>query len=764
MEREFAMRSIMSLIIKKVMGWGCYLRLLFFCLLCLLFVFSSQTLQASPVQGGSMEQTNRLINEQSPYLLQHAHNPVDWYPWGEEAFARAKAEDKPIFLSIGYSTCHWCHVMAHESFESAEIAAILNKWFICIKVDREERPDIDQMYMAATQAMNGSGGWPMSVFTFADGRPFWAATYIPPKEMRGQPGFPDILAAVHTAWTTRRDELVTAASSLVSALQSKGEGSQSADVGDDVAEQVYHTLISTYDSRYKGFGNAPKFPRPVNLSFLFRYWHATGNEQAKEMALETLQAMARGGMYDQLGGGFHRYSVDSRWRVPHFEKMLYDQAQLLDAYLDAYQITGKKEFADVARQVGDYVLRDMRDSAGGFYSAEDADSDDPYEPGKHGEGAFYLWTEKDIVRTLGAQDANVFNFCYGVEFDGNVLTDPQKEFTGRNILYLAQTPQQAAVHFTKDAEEIRKILGRSSQKLAAKRAQRKRPHLDDKVLASWNGLMLGALARAGAILGRPEFTRAATAAATFIHKTLYNPETGVLKRRYRKGRAGIAGQLDDYAFLTAGLLDLYKVEQDPQWLEWAIALTNSQIELFADTVGGGFFDSQDDPTVVVRMKNDYDGAEPAPNTVAAENLVRLSRLLDKEDWHKLAEKTVNSFAAQLKEYPHALVKMVAVHQELEQKPLQVVVAGNAAARDTRQLLATVLNSYAPGLQLVLADSGANQHFLAKFLPSMQTVPMQDNRATAYVCRNTTCMPPVTSADALRELLDKSSKNNNKTER
>ncbi len=694
------------------------------------------------------EKTNRLISEKSPYLLQHAFNPVDWYPWGEEAFALAKKEDKPIFLSIGYSTCHWCHVMAHESFEQSEIAAILNKWFVCIKVDREERPDIDQMYMAATQAMNGSGGWPMSVFLFPDGRPFWAATYIPPVGMHGQPGFPDILAAVHSAWLNRRDELESSAAGLIRALAG-GNDMAPAAVRDTAAEQAFSSLVDSFDSRYGGFGGAPKFPRPVVLSFLFHYWHATGIDQARDMGLATLRTMARGGMNDQLGGGFHRYSVDGQWRVPHFEKMLYDQAQLADSYLDAFQITGDKQYADTAQQVFTYVLRDMRDPAGGFYSAEDADSDDPYAPGEHGEGAYYLWTEEDIVRTVGAADANIFNYCYGIEFDGNALADPQNEFSGRNILYLQHTVRDAVGQFKQDEAVIKQALNRARQKLFVSREQRKRPHLDDKVLTAWNGQMIGALARGGAVLHDTELIRAAGKAAAFIRENLYDQETKQLQRRYRQGESGLAGQLDDYAFLTSGLIDLYQVEQDPKWLEWALELTTTQIRLFWDAKGDGFFDSLQDPTLVIRMKNDYDGAEPAANSIAAENLVRLGRLTDNKEWLQLAEKTINSFSAQINGYPQALVRMLTVRRELQEKPRQVVIAGRREAEDTQALMEAVFSVYDPGRMILLADGGDNQQYTGRFLPFIQTVAMQHNQATGYVCKDFTCQLPMTEPDALR---------------
>ncbi|MCI5223749.1 MAG: thioredoxin domain-containing protein, partial [Candidatus Electrothrix sp. AR4] len=471
----------------------------------------------------NQKRTNRLSREQSPYLLQHASNPVDWHPWCDEAFRLAQRETKPIFLSIGYSTCHWCHVMARESFACEQTAVLLNKWFISIKVDREERPDIDQMYMATAVAFNGSGGWPLSAFLFPDGRPFWSATYIPPTSRLGRPGFTEILHAVHTAWTNRRDELEHSAAGLLKALQldlhkttTHRNYSRS-----KATDHAFAALTESFDHRYPGFGNAPKFPRPAVFSFLFRYWYENENTRALEMALTTLNAMARGGIHDHLGGGFHRYSVDSQWRVPHFEKMLYDQAQLATAYLDAFQITGDEQHATVARKVFQYVLRDMRDPAGGFYSAEDADSEDPYRPGQYSEGAFYLWTELDIVRSVGAADGNIFNYCYGVEFDGNALADPHKEFTGRNILYQKHTPEEAGNHFKKNISEIKKALERAEQKLLRKRRQRQRPHLDNKILTSWNGLLIKALAKGGAILQDPYLTDTSCKAATFLRENLF---------------------------------------------------------------------------------------------------------------------------------------------------------------------------------------------------------------------------------------------------
>jgi len=590
----------------------------------------------------SGEKPNHLINEKSPYLLQHAFNPVEWYPWGKKPFTRAQNENKPIFLSIGYSTCHWCHVMAHESFENPEVAAILNKWFISIKVDREERPDIDQMYMAATQAITGSGGWPMSVFLLPDGSPFYAGTYFPPISSFQRPGFKDLLTTILSTWHERKINLQNSANRIVTALSSNNTDS-AITIKSDVSLRGYELLTKQYDTVDGGFGQAPKFPRPVIFSFLFSHYLATGEVKAREMALFTLEKMAEGGMYDQIGGGFHRYSVDRHWFIPHFEKMLYDQAQLLDSYLDAFQITQESRYEAIAKDTFTYVLRDMRNPASGFYTAEEADSDNPYNPEERGEGAFYLWTHEDLNEKLGLKMADIFNYSYGIHNDGNVKQDPMKEFTGRNILYKAHTVKEASAHFKINSKQIEKLLADSKNLLFNARAKRKRPHLDDKVITAWNGMMIGALAKGSRVLRDPSLLTAAVKTATFLKETLYDESNHTLQRRYRKYEAGITGQLNDYTFLVDGLLDLYETSQNPQWLSWSIDLTQRQISLFWDEEGGFFFDSVADPRVKIRMKNKYDGAEPAGNSVAAHNLLRLSLLHNKPLWHRMARRLIESF-------------------------------------------------------------------------------------------------------------------------
>ena len=701
---------------------------------------------------------NRLIEQKSPYLLQHAFNPVDWLPWGEEAFAKATAEDKPIFLSIGYSTCHWCHVMAHESFEDPEVAALLNKWFVSIKVDREERPDIDQMYMAATQALSGSGGWPMSVFLLPDGSPFYAGTYFPPAASQYRPGFSDLLRALHEAWQQKRGDLEQSAQKLVAAL--KVENKETGDVlKADIVKRAFWLFAQDNDPTYGGFSQAPKFPRPAVLRFLLHYYRSTGEGKAKEMTLHTLQKMASGGIYDHLGGGFHRYSVDKRWFVPHFEKMLYDQSQLANVYLEAFLITGDERYSHIARQIFDYLLRDMLDPGGAFYSAEDADSDDPYSPGEHGEGAFYLWTEDDITSRLGKDDATLFSYSYGVTSGGNVSEDPLQEFTGRNILHRAHGTDETADMFQIDTQSARQRLNDSREILFKTRSDRRRPHLDDKIITGWNGLLIGALARGSRLLQDPALLEHAKQAAAFIKNHLYNEHSQTLQRRYRAGESGLTGQLDDYASLTAGLIDLYQASQEPEWLKWAIDLTKRQIELFWDEKGGFFYDSVFDTRVTVRMKAMYDGAEPAPNSIAASNLIFLGQVRDQKEWQGMARRLIESFGTTINKYPQALPLMLSAWQTLNSKPMQAVIAGTWDDEDTAALVQVANRHLPPNSQFFLADGGENQRFLSEKLPFMENVGKLGDQATAYVCVNFTCSLPVTSPQRLKQLLTEHKKTN-----
>jgi uncharacterized protein YyaL (SSP411 family) len=710
----------------------------------------SEQLQKRLAMG---EKPNRLIHEHSPYLLQHAFIPVDWFPWGDEAFAKAKAENKPIFLSIGYSTCHWCHVMAHESFENPEIAALLNKWFVSIKVDREERPDIDQIYMAVTQAMTGSGGWPMSVFLMPDRSPFYAGTYFPPESRYGRPGFIDILTSLHQAWENRRADIENVAGQMISDLGKSAAEKGDSGVDPDISDKAFRLFDKDFDTVNGGFGTAPKFPRPVVLNFLFQYWHRTDNEKSRNIVLSTLKHMAHGGIYDHLGGGFHRYATDRGWREPHFEKMLYDQAQLANTYLDAYLITGDETFSATAEDIFNYVLRDMTSPEGGFYSAEDADSEDPYAPGEHGEGAYYLWTADEINRVLETRDAEIFTYCYGVKDGGNAPEDPQGEFKGKNILFLAHSAEEGANRFNIPIEGIQNSLQKSKQILSAKRSTRVKPHLDDKIITAWNGLMIGALARGGMILKQPRLLEAASKAAEFIKSVMYG-ENKALFRRYRRGSSGLAGQLDDYAFLINGLIELYQASQDPDWLEWTVQLTDKEIELFWDQKQKGFFDSVQDSSLPVRMRGHYDGAEPSGNSIAAMNLLQVGMLTGNDKWISMGKETIESFSSIINKFPDALPQMLCAINLTREKPRQMVIAGLPGRGDTSRMMNAVLSTYAPEMIVLLADGSKNQKILEKYLPVIQSMEMINKKATAYVCQDFTCQIPVNDVDALLSQIGK----------
>ncbi len=697
------------------------------------------------------ERANHLLSEKSPYLLQHAYNPVDWYPWGEEAFAKAVREDKPIFLSIGYSTCHWCHVMAHESFENPEIAKLLNQWFVSIKVDREERPDIDQMYMAATQMMSGAGGWPMSVFLLPDGSPFYAGTYFPTRSSYQRPGFADLLAALNKAWAQNRVEVRQIAVQLVSRLGLESRPAAAA-VRGDAAQRCYTLLAQSYDDEKGGFGDAPKFPRSVVFSFLFDRYRRTGEEAAKEMALHTLRQMASGGVYDHLGGGFHRYSVDADWFVPHFEKMLYDQGQLAHNYLDGFLLTGDHLYARVAQEIFDYVICDMQDPGGGFYSAEDADSINPYAPEEHGEGAYYLWMRGEVEDLLDPEAAELFCYVYGVEEHGNVRQDPLGEFTGRNILSLVHGLQETANRFSLKPEEVDFRLEAARHVLLQARSKRTRPHCDDKIITCWNALMIGAMARGERILKDDGLLGAAVRAVTFIRENLYDPATRTLMRRYRDKEAGCAGQLDDYVNLADALLALYQAAHDPSWLIWAEELTERTIQLFWQDEGGFFYDSVADSSLKVRMRGSYDGAEPAGNSVAAHNLLRLARLRARDDLREKAQRLFFSFSQVIEQYPPALPLMLSAWQCLDDEPMQVVVAGDRGAANTEALLQVAERRFDPHRLILLADGGENQQYLSERLPFLDSVRPIDNRATAYVCVDFTCKQPVYDPAELARLL------------
>lgn len=708
------------------------------------------TVSVSPaVQSTHGKKPNRLIHEKSPYLLQHAHNPVDWYPWGEAAFVKARKEHKLIFLSIGYSTCYWCHVMERQVFEDGAIAALMNQFFVNIKVDREERPDLDRVYMAALQAISGGGGWPMSMFLTPDLKPFFGASYIPPVSFR------KLIEQIHETWLTEPDKILTSSGQLVDLLKQHASiDSTNAKLEKSLLTRAFQQIHGGYDPQNGGFGGRPKFARPVVFSFLLRYYHRFGENRALEMTLKTLRKMAEGGIHDHLGGGFHRYSVDAQWRVPHFEKMLYDQAQLAIAYLEAYQITRDELFAHTARKTLNYVLRRLTHVEGGFYSAEDAESaPDPSKPEQKEEGAFYVWTKEEIERVLGNQRAAVFAYAFGVQAEGNSLEDPHHVFAGKNILYVAHSLEDTAKKFNKTVEEISKLLSESRDRLLAERDRRPRPHLDDKILVSWNGLMISAFARAYSVLGDETYLHTAERSANFILSKLYDPNARLLLRRYRSGESRFEGHLEDYAAFTLGLLDLYEADLDFRWLKQVLELTERQNALFYDQQQGGFYDTSGrDESVLFRTKEDYDGAEPTGNSLTTWNLLRLSQMTDNTRLRTMAERTLSLFAGRLQRSPDAMPLMLAALDFHIDKPKQIIIAGDPKQEAVRYMLKEVHKRYIPNKIILFADGGPGQRFLGQSLPFIKSMRMIDGRATAYVCENYVCKLPTSDLQVMAKLL------------
>ena len=700
---------------------------------------------------------NRLESEKSPYLLQHADNPVEWFPWGEEAFAKARQENKPIFLSIGYSTCHWCHVMAHESFEDQETADIMNREFVNIKVDREERPDVDRVYMTFVQATTGGGGWPMSVWLTPDLKPFVGGTYFPPEDRYGQLGFRKVLDKIAAAWKQNQEKISEQGDRIIAALE-EGMRSEPSDAAIDsrAIEAAYQHFSNTFDSHEGGFGGAPKFPRPVTLNFLTRYHardpHSEPARHALEMVLLTLRKMAEGGIHDHIGGGFHRYAVDGMWHVPHFEKMLYDQAQLAMAYLDAFQITRGPLFEKIARNTLDYVRRDMTSSEGGFYSAEDADS--LFEHGKpdHGEGAFYVWTHGEIEAALG-EFAALFEFRFGVEKDGNVAprSDPHGEFTGKNILIGRHSIAETAAAFGKTEDETRALLASAREKLFRIRSERPRPHLDDKIIVAWNGLMISAFARGAQTLDDNRYLEAALRAAEFVYSQLYDASRKRLARSFRHGRS-VDGFADDYAFVIQGLLDLYEASFDIRWLKFALELQATFDAQFFDQNAGGYFTvTGGDQAILLRMKEDNDSAEPAASSVAALNLGRLSAMRNEPGLLARAKQTVGAFARQLASFPTALPQMLVALDFIESIPGQVVVAGERNDERTRVLLRTIHHYFAPHTVLLLADGGEGQRYLGERNQALAAMTAINGQPAVYICENFTCRTPLTDPVAVADV-------------
>lgn len=704
----------------------------------------------------SYKYTNRLLREKSPYLLQHAHNPVDWYPWGEEAFAKARKENKPIFLSVGYSTCHWCHVMARESFENEEVAEILNKNFVPIKVDREERPDIDKVYMTYVQAITGGGGWPMSVWLTPELKPFVGGTYYPPEDKWGMPGFKTVLKRIAEAWKNDHKRIVDSSNAALEKLRqiALGSSTEVVELERDLLDKAYNNIKSYYDPLYGGFSGAPKFPQPSVPDFMLRYYARTGNKDALNMTLFTLRKMAEGGIHDHIGGGFHRYSVDERWHVPHFEKMLYDQAQLARTYLDAYQITKDPFYADIARDILDYVRRDMTGPNGELYSAEDADSDIPGSPGKHAEGAFYAWEMNEISKLLTDKESKLFSFYYGIKENGNVNNDPHGEFRNKNILFVAHSLNETAKQFSSTKDDADTILKIARKKLFEARSARPRPHRDDKSITAWNGLMISAFARGYQVLRDESYLHAAESAAEFIWENLYDKKTNKLLRRHRAGESAIHGYADDYAFLIQALIDIYESSFNVKYFSWAVALQDKQNELFWDESSGGYFSTTGtDKTVLLRIKNDYDSAEPSPNSVSLMNLLRLSQMTDNKEYSRKADKTLVAFSRNLNTVPHYMPQMMAAFNYYLDKPKQIIIAGKIEAADTMAVLKTIHENFIPNKILMLADGAEGQRTLAKHFKFISSINQIGGKATAYICENNVCKLPTNDLKTIKQQLE-----------
>jgi len=665
-------------------------------------------------------------------LLQHAQNPVDWYPWGEEAFARAKKENKPVFLSIGYSTCHWCHVMERESFEDEKVADFLNRNFVAIKIDREERPDVDKIYMTFVQAMIGSGGWPLNVFITPELKPFYGGTYWPPENKHGRPSFLQVLQSIDSAWRTKREQLTNSSANLhgqLAALTAR-ENSNTVVLTSAVLTNAGAELKEGYDKVNGGWGTAPKFPSPSHPAFVLRHGARTQDRAAIDMVLHMCERMAAGGIYDQLGGGFSRYSVDEKWLVPHFEKMLYDNAQLLGLYLDCYLVSGEPRYADVARDIIRYLLRDMTHPDGGFYSAEDADSE-----GK--EGKFYCWTLEEMGRLLTPEELKVAVRTYGVTAKGNFLdhSDPHP-LPDQNVLSLANTNLSPAEAM---------LLNSAKEKLFQVRTKRVRPHLDDKILASWNGLMLGSLARASSVLNDESYLKAAEKNLAFLQGKLWDAKTRTLYHRWRDGQRDSVQLLEAYAFLLGGVLELYQVTLDERQLQFAIDLADAMLAKFYDPDDGGFWQSGAGASdLILRVKEDYDGAEPSGNSVAILGLLKLAAITERENFRDAAEKSLRLFSDRLQRMPQAVPYMLLALDFSLEEPKRVVIVGDVKSPEGKSLLRAAHAVYQPG-KVVLANTGPVE-------PFAKTLPLKDGKPTVYLCTGTACQPPTHEPGKVKELL------------
>lgn len=683
---------------------------------------------------------NRLATEKSPYLLQHANNPVNWFPWSEEVFEIAKRDNKPVFLSIGYSTCHWCHVMERESFEDEEVAAILNEHYISIKVDREERPDVDHLYMSVCQAMTGQGGWPLTIVMTPEKKPFFAGTYYPKNRKYGRYGLMDLLPQLAEKWREDQAKVEEIGEQIVEETKGRMLSNLEGELSEQSLDRAYRQYEELFDETYGGFGSAPKFPTAHNISLLLRYYKRTGTERALEMAEKTLDSMYRGGMYDHIGFGFARYSTDERWLVPHFEKMLYDNALLAIAYLEAYQLTAKPEYAEVAEQIFTYVLRDMTDPDGGFYSAEDADSE-----GR--EGKFYVWKPDEVVDVLGADDGDQYCDLYNITEEGN--------FEGHSIPNLiGQVLETFAKRKSLTVSELRMKIESCRGKLFAYREERVHPHKDDKILTAWNGLMIAALAKGARVLANPAYAEAASKAESFLWSKLRR-EDGRLLARYRDGEAAFLGYVDDYAYTIWGLIELYEATFEPAYLQKAAGLARDMIKLFWDDEKGGlFFYGHDAEQLLTRMKEIYDGAMPSGNSVAAYNLQRLSKYVYDAQLAQKSDELLQAFAGAAERYPNGHSLLLTALDFAVSSPMEIVIAGDPGKPETKRMLESVRRRFLPNVVVILVPNGQEGDNVRQTIPLVQDKVALGGRTTAYVCEHFACLAPTDDPEELEELLDR----------
>ena len=696
----------------------------------------------SKISSAQPSKYNRLIHESSPYLQQHATNPINWFPWGKEAFEKAAKEDKPIFLSIGYSTCHWCHVMEHESFSDKEVAKLLNKDFIAIKVDREERPDIDNVYMTVTQALTGSGGWPMTIFMTPDKKPFYAGTYFPKHQRWGRPGMMELLPKIAEAWTNDRQKVLTSADQITQHVVSLGSRTPGTKLDPEILDQTRQFLGKSYDPENGGFGKSPKFPSPPQLNFLLRRYYHAQDEQALAMVEKTLTRIRFGGIYDQLGFGVHRYATDAQWLVPHFEKMLYDQAMLVMAYIEAYQATGNDFYARVAKEIITYVLRDMTSKEGGFYSAEDADSEGI-------EGKFYLWTPQEIKSLVGKKEAAVFSSVFNVKEGGNFEEAGPGHNIDQNILHLKKPPGDHAKDMGISEDQLRRRLEASRQTLFDAREKRIHPFKDDKILTDWNGLMIAALARAAYVLDNRNYAAAASKAADFILQNL-TANNGRLLKRYRQGRSGLAAHLNDYAFMVWGLIELYQATYQIEYLKQAIELNEKMLVHFWDQQNGGLYITADDAEkLLVRSKEIYDGAIPSGNSVAVYNLLRLAHLTGQTDYMEKAEGIIKAFSDRVKKYPAGHSQLMVALEYAFNPNFEVVIVGDPQKQGTRLMIAALRRPFIPEKVVIFRTADkVTAGAISDISPFTRSMAARDGKATAYVCQEFACKLPTTSVNQM----------------